>query len=68
MYCQWPRTGYYSETHNIDILMKEVSGASLFELWFPNWVLELAVVKKAIIFSPIIGSSPNRLGWIFSMA
>jgi acetyl esterase/lipase len=39
-----------------------VSGSSLFKPWFPQWLLELAVAKSAIIVSPNYRLLPESSG------
>jgi acetyl esterase/lipase len=40
----------------------QVSGSSLFEPWFPKWLLELAVAKKAIMVSSNYRLLPESSG------
>ncbi|PMD45901.1 alpha/beta-hydrolase [Hyaloscypha variabilis F] len=39
-----------------------VSGSSLYEPWFPQWVLDLAIAKNAIIISPNYRLLPESSG------
>ena len=39
-----------------------MSGSSLYEPWFPQWLLELAIAKNAIIVSPNYRLLPESSG------